>query len=108
MHVPTPVQRLICAVQAMVMQAEQDVNMVSDDLPSLSEIDADISTVRRAVAAAEAEEEQLVTEARRQQGFGSEGPSRHSGARCHYVVWSLCLAPFCCVSGDSMALQHLC
>ena len=105
---PASAHRLNCAVQAMVMQAEQDVNMVPDDLPSLSEIDADISTVRRAVAAAEAEEEQLVTEARRQQGYGSEGPSRHTGARCHCVGWSLCLAPFCCVSGDSMALQQLC
>ena len=75
------------------MQAEQDVNMVSDDLPSLSEIDADISTVRRAVAAAEAEEERFATEARRQQGFGSEGHSSRSGAWCHCVGERLCLAP---------------
>ena len=101
MHMSAPVQRLSCAVQAMVMQAEQDVNMVPDDLPSLSEIDADISTVRQAVAAAEAEEERFATEARRQQGFGSEAPSRRSGAQCYCVWGSLSLPASCCVTGAS-------
>ena len=90
------------------MQAEQDVNMVSDDLPSLSEIDADISTVRRAVAAAEAEEERFATEARRQQGFGSEGPSMSSGPWWHCVGGPLCLAACCCVTGGSMASKQSC